>query len=768
MFRPERMAKVSVTGARAVMPDVIETLHELGLVHLSDYDGSWDGFDNGDPIEGAEEASEKLVTVRALESTLDVTAEDVAPQPTLPDDWETRLADLRDRVNELDDEGSALRDERREVVDRIDRLAPFAALGIDLDLLSGYESIDLVVGEGDRAEIEAELGSADEIRAFETFATDGVVAIAAAPATDEAPTEADTRGLVADALVSVEFTNYEVPDVDETPAAYLDDLETRRDELDRTLTEIETELAELATDRGPFLRRVERELTVDVDRAEAPLRFATTEHAFVAEGWIPAERFDAFEASLRDTAGESVEIEELEIADYEEHAHGNAHEVGDADEQDRAETGDRETQSPESAAEEEPEPAKATDGGTTVSGASGAVTMDEDPPVVMDNLTPAKPFEMMVKMVGQPKYSELDPTFLVFLTYPIAFGFMIGDIGYGLLYMALGYGLWKGMDSSAGKALGTIGIWAGAFTAIFGYLYGELFGTHLSYLGIEGLPLMESLAKGLQSSEWALFWIVISLVFGLIHLNLGLLMGFFNELKHGLKAALYEKFSWILGMNGLFIWIFSHQDAGSFDHGVGFLPGDMTFGSMKPAFLAGATDQAVLYDYLGFAGFPELVGILGLIAMFVGLVMVGIGEGATGLVESPAWMFGHVLSYLRLTAVLLAKAGMAFAVNLLVWGGYSDGHGHTVFNLPTYDVSGYEMEFVGLIHLGDGPLVSAIAIVAGILVLVFGHVLVLILGITSAGIQMLRLEWVEFYQKFYEGGGEEYEPFGRDVGQTAD
>src|SRR6056297_3230542 len=113
MFRPERMAKISVTGSRAVMPDVIETLHELGLVHLSDYDGSWDGFDNGDPIEGAEEASEKLVTVRALESTLDVTADDVTPQSTLPDDWETKLAELRDRVNELDDEGSALRDERR-------------------------------------------------------------------------------------------------------------------------------------------------------------------------------------------------------------------------------------------------------------------------------------------------------------------------------------------------------------------------------------------------------------------------------------------------------------------------------------------------------------------------------------------------------------------------------------------------------------------------------------------------------------------------------
>jgi len=67
MLRPERMSKVSVTGSRGVMPTVIETVHELNLVHLSDYDGSWEGFDNGDPMAGAEGSSEKLVTVRALE-----------------------------------------------------------------------------------------------------------------------------------------------------------------------------------------------------------------------------------------------------------------------------------------------------------------------------------------------------------------------------------------------------------------------------------------------------------------------------------------------------------------------------------------------------------------------------------------------------------------------------------------------------------------------------------------------------------------------------
>ncbi len=99
-----------------------------------------------------------------------------------------------------------------------------------------------------------------------------------------------------------------------------------------------------------------------------------------------------------------------------------------------------------------------------------------------------------------------------------------------------------------------------------------------------------------------------------------------------------------------------------------------------------------------------------------------------------------------------------------------DGGRLHVLQLPGLhitEISGYEYgelspEFVGLVHAGDGILVSAIAIIAAIVVFVLGHILVLLLGITAAGIQMLRLEYVEFFQKFYQGGGEEYEPFGEE------
>ncbi|WP_255193532.1 V-type ATP synthase subunit I [Natronobeatus ordinarius] len=734
MLRPERMSKVSVTGSKGVMPTVIETIHELNLVHLSDYDGTWEGFDNGNPIEGADEVSEKLVTVRALESTLDLDPDDAVPG-RLEDDWEARLEGIRTRVNELDDERSEIREQLRQVDEEIDRVAPFAELAIDLDLLSGYDSVEVLVGEGSLSAVEDALESEAAIRAYETFTGGDVVAIVAAPADDE-------EDVIDDALVGIEFTRHAVPETDQSPRQYVGRLEDRKRDLEDDLQEIDAELEHVKREEGGFLLGLEAELTIESQRADAPLQFATTRRAFIAEGWIPASQYDEFVAALEGAVGDSVEIEQLEVADYDDHEHGaEAHTgAGDDEEEDAAER-----------TREEP-PKAATDGGT--SQRRGAVTMDDQPPVILNNVTPAKPFELLVKMVSQPKYSELDPTLLVFLTYPFAFGFMIGDIGYGLLYMLMGWGCWKVFDSDAGKALGTIGIWAGAFTVIFGWLYDDIFGVHMSDLGL-ALPLAGSLDKGLQATEWAMLWIILSLVFGLIHLNIGLIMGFVNELSHGLKAAVYERLSWLLAMNGLFLWIFS-----------------LHLVEEKPGFLVGAGEEAILYQFMGFAGLPEVVGQVGLVMVLVGAILVGVGEGIAGIFEIPAWAFGHVLSYLRMVAVLLAKGGMAFAVNLLVFGAYDTPEGYTYFNLPGIPIetiSGYEYEalepgFAGLVHID--PLIVTIPI--AILVFVLGHILVLLLGITAAGIQMLRLEYVEFFQKFYEGGGEEYEPFGQERSIQAD
>src|SRR6056297_1083212 len=96
MLRPEQMSKVSMAGTRAVMRDVIEAVHEMHVVHFSDYDGAIEGFETGSPLQGAESASDKLVTVRSLQSILGVTEDDAGPTRIVTAEAiESELADIR-------------------------------------------------------------------------------------------------------------------------------------------------------------------------------------------------------------------------------------------------------------------------------------------------------------------------------------------------------------------------------------------------------------------------------------------------------------------------------------------------------------------------------------------------------------------------------------------------------------------------------------------------------------------------------------------------
>jgi V/A-type H+-transporting ATPase subunit I len=694
MLRPEQMSKVSVTGSRRVMGDIIEAIHDLNLVHLSDYDGDIEGFENGDPLDGAEDASDKLVTVRSLESTLDVSEEDAGPTRIVTDEaLETELEEIRVEVNDLDDRRNELESDLRDVEERIDAVEPFADLGIDLDLLSGYDSLQVAVGEGDAEELREALKLAESVQAFEVFEGESTLGVFVFPRGDD-PEALD------EALVGVDFATLEVPDAEGSPEEYVEELRREKQSLESQIDGVEEDLEALRKEHAGFLLAAEEKLSIDVQKTEVPLQFATSEHAFVAEGWIPSDEYATFVDSVQDEVGEHAAVEELERADYKPSGHGHH-------------------------APEESEQEAATDGGTPEFDA------DDSPPVIQDNPGPARPFEALTEVINRPKYSELDPTIVLFMTFPVFYGFMIGDLGYGVLYAALGVWLWKGFDSEMISKLGGVAVWCGVSTAVFGVLYGEIFGLHLiaEYLWVGSLGLEHApLKKGLHSAEFANLWLTLSLVAGAVHLAVAYVFGFVNESRaHGVKTAITESGGKLLLMAGTTVWLFSgHMQSG---------------GGPRPPFI---------YDVVRFS--PE-VGMAALVALVVGLVLVTIGEGAVGLVESPTYALVHTVSYTRIAAVLLAKAGMAFVVNLLVFGAYHH-HGATHFALGGQFPQGAEVMFPGLVWQGPA------GIVGGIVVLLAGHALVLALGVTSAGLQALRLEYVEFFNKFYEGGGAKYNPFG--------
>ncbi|MFB6267834.1 MAG: V-type ATP synthase subunit I [Halodesulfurarchaeum sp.] len=752
MLRPERMSKVSVAGSRQVMGDVIEAIHDLQLVHFSDYDGDIEGFDTGSPLEGAEEASDKLVTVRSLKSILDVTEEDAGPTRIVTDEaLERQLEDIRITVNERDDRRATVESELNAVADRIEAAEPFVELGIDLDLLQGYESLEVVVGEGDVDAVESALEDAEAIDAHRVFTGDGVFAAFAYP-------EGDADGVLDDVLVGVEIERLEIPDETGDPESYLEELRHERQRLESKLERIQAELKDLRLEYAGFLLAAEETLTIAVQKREIPLQFATTEHAFVAEGWIPAERYGEFETTVMEAADGRVDVDQIAVADHREYAPSHADEDdgsgageggGAGDDANTADTGDA-------------SPTAETGKSAEVAADGGAVEFEsgDQPPVILDNPKIAKPFELLVRAINRPRYWEVDPTVILLLTFPAFFGFMIGDVGYGLLYAGVGYALISRTESDGLRSLGGIAVWSGAFTVLFGILYGEIFGLHLvGDVLWGGHPPMH---KGLQPNflAYAQAWLFLTLFIALIHLTVGYLLGFVNELPHGPKTAFLENGSWAVLMLGLWTWIFSRHAAAAkpdllyavFNREGAPLPGDGTV----------AADQ-VAYA-LGFGGFPEVVGLVGLVAAGVGFVLLLLGEGGVGALESLNVLV-NVLSYTRIAAVLLAKAGMAFVVNLLFFGVYVTGHGEDatwhfgLTHMPHVGdvVHGHEVTsitFGGLLHSG------AAGVIAGIVILVLGHLLVLALGITSAGLQAVRLEYVEFFGKFYEGGGSNYEPFG--------
>ena len=749
MLRPEKMCRVSVTGSKRVMESVVEAVHDLDILHVTEYDGSWDGFEPGNPVEGADEAADRLVTVRSLESILDVDEEDAGPTRLVTDEaLEDDLEEVRSEVTELDDRRDGIRDDLRDVTDRITTMEPFVTLDIDLDLLRGYDTLDVAVGEGDAEEVRSALAASD-IDTFDVFDEDGVVAVFAR----------SEAGDLGDALVGATFSALEVPEGDGDPGEYLEELNHRKQKLESKLDTVQSDLDDLRLDYAGFLLAAEEKLSIEVQKAEAPLTFATTENAFIAEGWIPNDEYGDFESELRSAVGEAIDIEKLEIAEYDDDGHVRSHEEieGEGGHEEEVEEDTPLTDEDDAGRE------AVADGGTRQAG--GLITMgDSDPPVIQDNPGVARPFEALVEVVNRPKYGEFDPTVLFFLTFPAFFGFMIGDLGYGLLYFVLGYGLYSKADGDVMKSLGGVAMWAGGFTMLFGVLYGEVFGLHTisdvfwPAVGLDGAPLH----KGLQPvyGNYAIGWLLISVLAGMAHLAIGWTLGFVKNLQHGLWDAITESGSWLLMLFGFWTFIFSDFPAGS-----------------KPDFLIGSESVFAGYPFaLGFEGFSATVGIAALAVFVVGLVLIATADFAEFVEAVFLQVFVNGLSYTRLAAVLLAKAGMAFVVNLMFFGVYivETGKGsewHFGINhspahmLEQGTYHGHEVTgvmFPGLMHSGIA------GVVGGLLVLVLGHLLVLVLGVTSAGLQAVRLEYVEFFGKFFEGGGKAYTPFGYERTYTTD
>src|SRR2546422_864719 len=588
MPRPVPMTRALIIGPRENLEATVERLYGLKLVHIVDHREGEEGLEIGRPLPTASEASEILVKLRSIASVLQL--EETKPVPTEEVAGVLRQKILYVELNIAEEDAAKKKTQAllQDLNRKIDEVRPFAQLPLSLADYRGYDTLEVFVGK-----VPGEIEGLDSVTPdSEAFSAPGLLAVFVPK-----PHAAAMR----DFLTQHGFTSIPVPEGDGDPREILSNLLAERERWEARLLEVEQRLDTLRERYAGFLSVAKAHLEVTVEKAEAPLRFAVTDHTFIVEGWVPTESFEKLETELQRFPG--LFVTELEQNHRPEHV--------------------------------EPAPA------------------EPDPPVLLRNPKPLRPFEMLVKLFSTPNYREIDPTFVLVFTFPIFFGLMVGDAGYGLVWMVYGLWLlrrWKDRAWDFWKNLLVTLIWGGFWSLLFGVFFFVMI---------------------VRSARWPL------------------------------DAEGRTPFGYLI-WNKLLGW-FPRE---------GYVYAQIGFGPNNP---------------IPWAAIGMLVGGVGLLL---------VTEGPLHIMEFFG-LLANIVSYARLAAVGVAKAAMAFAFNVIV------------------------LETMIFPALDSGNVVTLILLVlVGFLIAFVFHFIVFLLGAVTAIIQAIRLNYVEFFIKFFRGAGTPFQPFG--------
>lgn len=345
----------------------------------------------------------------------------------------------------------------------------------------------------------------------------------------------------------------------------------------------------------------------------------------------------------------------------------------------------------------------------------------EEPPSVVKNNKFVTPFEEVQTLYSRPTYGTIDGTAFMTPFYILLFGLMLSDSGYGLLLMigSLIYIKFKkphGMSGGISRVL----FWGGLSTVFWGVLTGSFFGiTRLSSSAIELGGVFEKIAVFFEQLKIFPAWLdpmqnslgMLGLCFGLgvLHIVAGYIVGAIDKFGKGdWKGAIFDQISWVLITLGLVI---------------GFLP-----------------------NITGMAGMPvtlpDLVTKIALGAAALGAAFVVLFKGrekrnplkrltsGIGGLYDVTGVLSDILSYARLFALGIATGVIG-----------------QVFNMLCSMLAG-----------ASNPVMKIIGGIGSIVLLVLLHTFNVAINALGAFVHCARLQYVEFYGKFYESGGKEFTP----------
>ena len=339
----------------------------------------------------------------------------------------------------------------------------------------------------------------------------------------------------------------------------------------------------------------------------------------------------------------------------------------------------------------------------------------EVPPSPLTETHATEPYTLLTDMYGYPTRKELDPTPLMAPFYAFFFGICIGDAGYGIV-LAIMTAIGSRMMKKKGKNTRLFDLlFQGALASIVvGIFLGGWFGADYAALpAILQAPanLLNSLVpgfvpggagqRGFGVSEQFLY---LTLAFGFFQLLAGIIINLIKRVKVGEGfIAIVDQTGWLLAMIGLFPWLFNN-----------YLIDGKLYNQSGPV-------ESILLMILATGSL--LIFIMGG-REAKGLGKLGLGAYAMyGIVN----LLGDVLSYSRLFALALSSAIIAQVINEIA--------GQLTAGIPIFG------------------LIFAIVLLAG------GHLFNLAMACLSGFIHTARLQFVEFFGKFYDGTGRAFKPF---------
>ena len=641
---PEEMRRVSVLVHSSDLERVIDAVSEKGIIHITDI-GPKEDLSKDMEIDETisriisyENRLKKIVSIlkpyrrrpsgiKAIISPPELKKIKVKKKgiDELLNETEKNLSNFEQKILEIDSKLKSLDESMKAKDSLISKLSNLQFLDFDLNYVKESEHILLRAGVSRDLDLlkekVEELGGIFDYRSVGRRKDRKWIVVAVFH---------QTKREEVDRLWQRYVEEIDIPDIPGKPSDIIKRLKNEIKGAEKEIADLKNELRKIANkDMIKILANLE-ELTIEKIKLEAIKNFGKTEKVYLIEGWVLKEKVKEFLDLLERITGKRFVY--------------------------------------------------------TISNPSGN---PEEPPTYIKTGKITKPFKPLLTLFGLPKYREINPLIFITLWFPLMFGFMLGDAGYGLVifFGSLIALLKLGKRSEMIREWSIIGIFLGIWTIIFGYLsnsfFGDLlprfFGTDLPRINVFGVTLP---IDGLRNP---LTFLEIALILGLIHLNIGLILGIYQDLKNNkIKDLICGKFSFIL------LQIFG--------------------GALIGEYLLKIWELSSAFKTVSYIG------------ALIGIALLALEAKGMAFLELMGFV-GDWLSYARLLALGLATAGMALAFNIVA------------------------QLFGDMTHVA-----------VSVLVLIIAHLATMGLNSLGAAVHSLRLQYVEFFNRFYEGGGREFAP----------